>query len=205
MSTEVGRREAHKIATRHAIQAAADVLFSERGYEHTTVRDIADAAGVTERTFFRYFSVKEELLVADIDEWLLVLGEQIRRRPTVEAPLDAVEHAFFVVAEQLRDERPNMSWLFQDGPPGPRLEKSAPGLLLRFEQEIADALQDRHEGQVGAIGPDEQYACQVLARCAVAALRSAGLRHWQLGREPGATLVGEIDLIKQAFAILRHG
>ncbi|MDY6998739.1 MAG: TetR family transcriptional regulator [Actinomycetota bacterium] len=201
MSTEVGRREAHKIATRRAIQAAADALFDERGYEHTTVRDIADAAGVTERTFFRYFPVKEGLLVKDIEDWLPVLGEQIRCRPADEAPLDAVQQAFFVVADRLRSARPNLTWLFQDGPPGPKLEKSAPGLLLRFEQVIADALEDRGHGD-GPAGPDDEFAAQVLARCAVAALRSAGLRNWQLGRRSGDP--GEAELIRRAFEILKR-
>ena len=61
----LGRREAHKQATRQALQQAADRLFAEHGYGATTVRDIAEAAGVTERTFFRYFTGKEELIIED--------------------------------------------------------------------------------------------------------------------------------------------
>ena len=59
----------------------ADRLFAERGYSATTVRDIAEAAGVTERTFFRYFTGKEELIIDDALGWLPVLLGKLRGRP----------------------------------------------------------------------------------------------------------------------------
>lgn len=203
MPTDVGKREAHKIATRRAIQSAADALFEDRGYAHTTVRDIADAAGVTERTFFRYFSGKEALLIKDIEAGLPVLADEIRRRPAAEAPLDAVENALLATAERLYAARPNLSWLFQDGPPGPRLAKSSPGLLFQLEQAVSDALVDRM-GSSRPVSRDLEFEAQVLARCAVAALRSAGIRRWQLERE-GVTGANEIALLRDAFAIIRRG
>jgi AcrR family transcriptional regulator len=193
MTADLGKREAHKIATRQAIQAAADALFAARGYEKTTVRDVADTAGVTERTFFRYFSGKEALLVKDIEAWLPTLADEIRRRPTTELPLEAVEQALAALAPQVR-ENSYLSWLFAEGPPGPKLERSTPGLLLKFEHTIADALVDRSD-------ESQEFRCQVLARCAVAAVRSAGIRHWQLrkdGVEPD-----EAALVRQAFEIVR--
>lgn len=199
MASEVGKREAHKIATRQAIQEAADRLFAERGYAETTVRDVADAAGVTERTLFRYFTGKEALLVRDIVAWLPTLTAEIRERPAEEGALDAIEGAIFSMRERIRDRGgPNLAWLFSDGPPGPKLEKSTPALLLRFEQAVADALDERL-GRGREISNDEIFANQVLARCSVAALRSAGLRNWQIG----APQDGQADLIRKAFAVLR--
>ncbi|CAN5459648.1 TetR family transcriptional regulator [soil metagenome] len=201
MTEDVGKREAHKIATRQAIQTAADSLFDAKGYADTTVRDIADAAGVTERTFFRYFSGKEALLVQDIVTRLPILTGAIRRRPAGEAPLEAVENAVLALGRQRRDARPNLSWLFDDGPPGPKLEKSMPGLLLMFEQEVADALADRLGGH-RAGSPDTQFRSEVLARCAVGALRSAGIRHSQLRNAGVADSPSLSELVKEAFAIL---
>jgi AcrR family transcriptional regulator len=202
VTSEIGKREAHKLATRRAIQDAADELFDARGYAQTTIRDIADAAGVTERTFFRYFSGKESLLVKEIEAWLPILGDEIRARPADEAALDAVQGAFLAMgARMTEDARPNMSWLFYDGPPGPRLEKSAPGLLLRFEQTVADALDDRMGDTVDA---DEHFANQVTARCAVAAMRSAGIRNWQVGQDTGDPDRPPIELITQAFDVVRR-
>ena len=203
MSADVGKREAHKIATRRAIQSAADALFEHRGYAQTTVRDIADAAGVTERTFFRYFSGKEALLVKDIEAGIPVLADEIRRRPATESPLEAVENALLVTADRLRETQPNLSWLFQDGPPGPNLAKSSPGLLFQLEQAVAEALADRMESS-RPLTDDAEFEAQVLARCAVAALRSTGIRRWQLERR-GDTGVSETRLLAQAFAIVRRG
>jgi len=203
MTADVGKREAHKIATRRAIQTAADALFDSRGYASTTVKDIADAAGVTERTFFRYFPDKEALLIKDIEEWLPVLGAEISRRPAEDSSLDAVENALFALAGRMYESRPNLTWLFHDGPPGPKLAKSTPGLLLRFEQEIADALTERLRRR-GDVPPDEEFRTQVLARCAVAALRSAGIRHWQLSQQGNHAHPSVAELLTQAFDALRH-
>ena len=75
-------------------------------------------------------------------------------------------------------------------------------MLLRFEQVIIDALDDRTH-RVDSPRPVDEFANQVLARCAVAAIRSAGIRRWQLGSEDLAQ-PGESALLSEAFAMLRH-
>jgi AcrR family transcriptional regulator len=76
---------------RAELQAAADRLFAERGFAHTTVQDIADAAGVTARTFFRYFASKEDLILDETLSWLQKLTDTIRVRPPTEPPSVATE------------------------------------------------------------------------------------------------------------------
>lgn len=199
MTGEIGTRAAHKIATRRAIQDAADQLFEENGYAGTTIRQIADAAGVTERTFFRYFAGKEALLVEDIEAWLPTFGARILQRPASEAPLQAVEETVLqLIADNQGSVRTHLAWLFLHGPPVTGLGKTAPRLLLRFEDVIAEALRQRS----GSTDPAQEFAGQVTARIAVAALRSAGLRDWQL-REPDRSGPAPVDLIRQAFAVVR--
>lgn len=60
-----GRRERKKQVTRQALVEAAVALFTERGYDATTVADIAVAADVSTRTFFLHFATKEDVLLAD--------------------------------------------------------------------------------------------------------------------------------------------
>ena len=84
-------------------QAALD-LFTERGYEQTTVADIAARAGVTERTFFRYFADKREVLFAGTDQLQGHVVARIAAAPEGQAPFDVVIDAM-AAAGDLLDER----------------------------------------------------------------------------------------------------
>lgn len=67
-----GLRERKKAKTRHAIQEAAYRLIREQGYENTTVDQIAAAAEISPATFFRYFPTKEDALLQDEYDPLLI-------------------------------------------------------------------------------------------------------------------------------------
>jgi AcrR family transcriptional regulator len=86
-------RERKKQRTRDALLRAALELFATRGYEETTVDDIAAAVDVSQRTFFRYFAGKEEtaFYVTRLAEAQVV--EAVRARPPGEAPLEALRRA----------------------------------------------------------------------------------------------------------------
>jgi AcrR family transcriptional regulator len=60
-----GRRERKKMQTRYAIRREAFRLFEQNGYADTTIDQIANAAEVSPRTFYRYFGVKEAVLISD--------------------------------------------------------------------------------------------------------------------------------------------
>src|SRR3954464_744677 len=76
-------------AAQRLVVAAVD-LFTEQGYDATTVAQIAERAGVTRSTFFRHFADKRELLVAGQETLSLLLTEGIAEAPATAGPLDAV-------------------------------------------------------------------------------------------------------------------
>jgi AcrR family transcriptional regulator len=75
---------------RERLVVAAVDLFTDQGYDQTTVAQIAERAGVTRSTFFRHFADKREVLVAGQDTLSRLLAEGIAEAPTSAGPLDAV-------------------------------------------------------------------------------------------------------------------
>ncbi len=77
----IGHRERKKQQTRETIARAALELFVERGYEATTLAEIADAAGVATRTIFAYFPSKEDMLFSDFEALREALARELADRP----------------------------------------------------------------------------------------------------------------------------
>jgi AcrR family transcriptional regulator len=75
---------------RERLVVAAVDLFSEQGYDATTVAQIAERAGVTKSTFFRHFPDKRELLVAGQETLSRLLADGITEAPAAASPLEAV-------------------------------------------------------------------------------------------------------------------
>jgi AcrR family transcriptional regulator len=86
----VGLRERKKRQTREAIVDAAMRLFAERGFNGTTIADIAAEADIAPRTFFAYFGSKEEVVFGDSDAKLESLRAAIEERGPGETTIDAL-------------------------------------------------------------------------------------------------------------------
>jgi AcrR family transcriptional regulator len=201
----VGRREAHKLATRQALQQAADRLFAEHGVAQTTVRDIADEAGVTERTFFRYFASKEDLVIHDAFDWIPILQQVILDRPAAEPPLIAVRRALeTLIGSITRSDVASPLTLFAGGPPGERVSPSALRIMRKVETDVADAVEQRFQAspRCGHSDIDPRFEAEVVARTAAAAFRSAMLWDAELRREDRPGHPALIELLGQAFDVL---
>jgi AcrR family transcriptional regulator len=91
---------------RGRLQQAALELYAERGFEQTTVAEIAARAGLTERTFFRHFADKREVLFAGADELRQLMTDAVEAAPAGTGPLEAVRagvHAAAAVFDGVRD------------------------------------------------------------------------------------------------------
>ncbi|MCX4820350.1 TetR family transcriptional regulator [Streptomyces sp. NBC_01142] len=84
------RAAAQRLKMRRELAAAAMELFATKGYEATTVDEIAARAGVARRTFFRHFRSKEEAIFPDHDDTLVRAEAVLNAAPAHEHPLDTV-------------------------------------------------------------------------------------------------------------------
>ncbi|WP_328317851.1 TetR/AcrR family transcriptional regulator [Streptomyces sp. NBC_00388] len=90
---------------RGRLEQAALELYVERGYEQTTVAEIAKRAGLTERTFFRHFADKREVLFGGAAAMQELLVSHLADAPAATAPIDAVAAALDPLGGYLRDRR----------------------------------------------------------------------------------------------------
>ncbi|MEU6392067.1 TetR family transcriptional regulator [Streptomyces sp. NPDC046939] len=92
MTTRLNLRELKKQRTRNALLRAALELFTSQGFESTTVDEIAEACEVSQRTFFRYFTSKEEVAFAVQEMVESRFVAALRERPADESPFEALRH-----------------------------------------------------------------------------------------------------------------
>src|SRR6185312_14458391 len=91
--------------SRDRLRQAAIDLYGERGFENTTVAEIAKRAGLTERTFFRHFADKREVLFAGSEVMEGALVRAVAEAPAPAAPLDAVVAGLEAAGAQLPERR----------------------------------------------------------------------------------------------------
>lgn len=91
-------------ARRRLVQAALE-LFTESGFDHTTAAQIAARAGVTERTFFRHFPDKREVLFVGQAILDTALSRAIAEAPAELSPIETLRRAFAAVTEMLEQNR----------------------------------------------------------------------------------------------------
>jgi AcrR family transcriptional regulator len=192
---ELGRRERKKLETRRALASAALRLAAEKGPDQVTIEEIADAADVSVRTFFNYFSSKEEAIVGRDAEGRAVMVQHLLDRPADEEPFEAVSNvirAWFEAADTWADERALRH----------QLVRQHPSLLPRHLAAHYDLERALLTGLAQRMGvePDDQLYPALVVTASVNAMRLA-LTWWELkGR--AVPLPGLLD---EAFASLGDG
>ncbi|MGH7643573.1 MAG: helix-turn-helix domain-containing protein [Candidatus Dormibacteria bacterium] len=209
MDKTPGRREAHKRATRSALQQAARRLFAEQGYEVTTAAQIASAAHVAERTLYRYFDGKEDLLAEEALAGIELLRRAILERPIGEAPWVAVSSAMRELLESASEGAHGILRLLTDlRQPVVLLRRSGSRPFLRLEEAIEGAVWQRlrAEAQPGLVQagerPPAELQAQLVAALATVALRLAIVSHRRLEAH-GVDSPGLLPLLRQTLAAVQ--
>lgn len=168
-------RERKQLRTRTAISAAALRLFAERGFGAVSMADVAAAADVGQRTVYRHFADKEELLFGDDEAFAVTLAEALAARPAEEPPVAAVAAAARAVAAQLGDRRAELQTRATVIAATPALQQRDRAKQARFEALVADGLVARGTAPAAA---------RLGARLAVACFDEA-LAEWIAKGRPG--------------------
>jgi AcrR family transcriptional regulator len=189
-SSVSGDLRGRKRAQTHArIQTEAMRLFFERGFDATTLDDIAVAAGVSRRSLFHYFASKEEIVFSTKADFPDLVAEAIGRRPVEEPLLDMVENALVDMAERHRSPQArDLARLIHDTP---ALSAGDQAKYEKVERVVAKALAER-KGL-----PETDIACRVTAATAIGILKLS-MAAWLAGDDPGPDIFG-----RAAFAALR--
>lgn len=148
------RRELNKAATRQAITEAAVGLLRGKGPGNFTVEDIAEAAGISRRTFFNYFSSTEAALASATHGFLDKALQQFRLRPAGEPILESARAALVELADPMTVAP--LAELYSLGQSNPQLNRSELEAWDHCTAEIIDAARVRF-GQEAGIEIDELY------------------------------------------------
>ena len=140
---------------RGRLEQAAMELFEERGYARTTVEDIAARAGLTERTFFRYFTDKREVLFSGAGALEALIVETIGAAPAAVPPLTAVIGAIEALAPWFESRRATRE---SDGRSSPRTRSCASAKLIKLST-LATAIAASSR-KARSCRPDRRACCR---------------------------------------------
>ncbi|MGH7667071.1 MAG: TetR/AcrR family transcriptional regulator [Candidatus Dormibacteria bacterium] len=180
MDSSIGLRDRKKLAARRAIRAAATRLVAERGLKNVTVQEIAAAAEVSVRTFFNYFSSKEDAIVEMGPEMASQLRADFLARPVGEPVLTALRTAMVSLADRLAERQ--KEWLLHM-----RVVRQEPSLLPSLVASLSEHERSLAEAVASRTGTDagRDIYPALVAAAAMAAVRVA-MTHWRRSRGQGS-------------------
>jgi AcrR family transcriptional regulator len=189
-AAEPGLRQRKRQQTRERLTRAAMALFHERGFEATTLDDIAAAADISRRSFFHYFASKEDVVFAWHEEITAALIAAIAARPAGESMLAAAENAVLAMVRQIEPgEAIAMARLKRDNP---ALQARDQVKYEQLERALAEALGKRAGHKA------DRLRARLVAMIATGAMRIGG----ELWTAEGAREKPEA-LVKRTFAAIR--
>jgi AcrR family transcriptional regulator len=136
---------------RERLQAAALELFAARGFEQTTAAEIAQSVGLTERTFFRHFADKREVLFYGQEQFLQAFVDGAEAAPPDASPLEVIASALHAAASFFPDDRRPYARMRQSViGQNPALQEREVHKLAVLATTVAEALRARGVGEPAA-------------------------------------------------------
>jgi AcrR family transcriptional regulator len=196
--TDPGLRERKKQRTREAIVDAALRLFEERGFDQTTIADIAEAADIAPRTFFGYFPSKEDVVFADFQMTFDGLSARLGDRSEDETAIDAIRAWIGELIEEmdLTDDRERCRKRLIGESEALAAHNRA--LMGRVEELLAE-----HIARDLGDGPDDVRP-RMIASAVIGALGALDVKGTD-GSEPPASQEEALAMVDEALTFLRGG
>ena len=192
------RAAAQRLKMRRELAAAAMELFATKGYEATTVDEIAAAAGVARRTFFRHFRSKEEAIFPDHDDTLVRAEAVLNAAPPHEHPLDTVCRGIKEVMRMYASSPAVSVERYRLTREVPTLREREIASVARYERLFTRYLLGHFDERDHHDGNDDPLLAEVAASAVVTAHNHV-LRRWL--RAGGR---GDVEAqLDHAFAIVR--
>ena len=135
--------ERKQALVRDTIWEAAIDLFAEKGFDETTVEDIAAAAGTSRRSFFRYFESKSDLMAQPLVSYGTVLTDAINNCPPDYAPADALRHTVLTVAKKSATH-PRTRKVMEIAAKHPAAREAQIARVAEVQDRVADAFLRRY-------------------------------------------------------------
>jgi AcrR family transcriptional regulator len=196
VSETTGLRERKKAQTRQALTAAAIRLSAEKGSpDRVTVEEISEAAEVSPRTFFNYFSSKEEAILGVDPERRATLRSELELRPADESPVEALRAALHAGSEDFEVNGELWAQRLQLVRDHPTLSSGYVASFADFERGLVEAMAARL-----GMDPDTDLYPAVVVSAALTVMRVT-VKHWQAAAD-GPDLA---TLLDDAFDQLAGG
>ncbi|MEU7016526.1 TetR family transcriptional regulator [Streptomyces sp. NPDC046385] len=193
------RAAAQRLKMRRELATAAMELFATKGYEATTVDEIAAAAGVARRTFFRHFRSKEEAIFPDHDDTLVRAEAVLNAAPPHEHPLDTVCRGIKEVMKMYAGSPAVSVERYRLTREVPTLREREIASVARYERLFTRYLLGHFDERDHHDGNDDPLLAEVAASAVVTAHNHV-LRRWL--RAGGQ---GDVETqLDHAFAIVRE-
>ena len=198
MVTTPNLHELRRQSTHEALRRVALELFARKGFANVTVAELAERAGVTQRTFFRHFPTKEAVLFQDYETHLEWLAEALALRPASESLFDAVLASVASFPHDLEVVR-QAALLRATLIDGDRAAGHLRVVQASFARVLTDFVTARHAGL-----PDVDLIADVAGATLAAALGVA-VEKW--GRDGctgdiGAIVAASVELVRSGLAPL---
>jgi len=184
-------RDAHKSRTRRGLREAALKLFASQGYDTTTTEEIAEKAGVSARTFFRYFPTKESVLFLGERAWVHSFVEKYRGQPDSFSDVDAMWITLSEVASGLTQSRKSLQLYERALASSPTLRGQEQDHQREDVETVAEAIAARR-----GLRRADEASTLLAAVCLLTFLRALGA--WLAG--PARASLSEI--IDEEFRLL---